>query len=260
MDNLQETARVMCEAWKLMVGRLPNGQVIESPQVFTCLGHVPLPFFNIAFQIAPVDGAEGLRGFIAAARQQLAACAHPAMIQVCPAWLPAGWEAIVAELGLVPAMNLTGMETSELLPARRPAPSELEIRRVTDVATACDLATVNGNAYGMPESMFDCIFNMDLWHDDSYGFVGYVDGRPVSSAAAFPAAASVYIALVATMPDCHGKGYAEAVMRQAVTTGQQAMGIARTTLHATDMGRPLYTSMGYANHGGFVILTEAGTH
>jgi ribosomal protein S18 acetylase RimI-like enzyme len=204
--------------------------------------------------------ADGLRRFVATARQQLAVCAHPSMILVCPEWLPAGWEAITAELGLVQAMNLTGMETAELLPVRRPAPAALDIRRVTDVAAARDLAIINAHAYGMPLEMFDCIFNMDLWHDDSYGFVGYVDGRPVSSAAAFPAAESVYIALVATMPDCHGKGYAEAVMRQAVVAGQQAMGTARTTLHASDMGRPLYTSMGYASHAGFVILTEGGAH
>ena len=42
-----------------------------------------------------------------------------------------------------------------------------------------------------------------------------------------------------------GKGYAEAVMRSAVIEGQQAMRSARTTLHATDMGLPVYRAMGY---------------
>ena len=75
-----------------------------------------------------------------------------------------------------------------------------------------------------------------------------------------PVEGTVYIALVATMPDSHGKGYGEAVMRQAISAGQQAMGVTRTTLHATDMGRPVYEAMGYVPSARFAVLARADAH
>ena len=86
---------------------------------------------------------------------------------------------------------------------------------------------------------------MRLWQDDTYGFVGYQDGKAVSSAAVMPVAGTVYVALVATLPEAQRNGYAETVMRHAVAQGQQAMGTRHTTLHATDMGLPVYRAMGY---------------
>ena len=99
--------------------------------------------------------------------------------------------------------------------------------------------------------------NMYLWHDDSFGYVGYVDGRAVSSAAALPVAGTVYIALVATMPDAQRKGYAETVMRHAIQQGQNAMGTKRTTLHASDLGRPVYQIMGYATGAKMILVGPA---
>lgn len=55
----------------------------------------------------------------------------------------------------------------------------------------------------------------------------------------------MYIALVATEPGEHGKGYAEAVMRHAIKQGEAGMGKRRLVLHASDMGRPLYQSRGF---------------
>jgi GNAT superfamily N-acetyltransferase len=120
-----------------------------------------------------------------------------------------------------------------------------------------DLAIINGRAYGMPLEMFECMSNMHLWHDDSFGFVGYADGQPVSCAAVFPVDGTVYVALVATNPDAHGKGFAESVMRHAIEAGVKGMGFSRVTLHATEMGRPLYTSMGFAEGPKLGILMAA---
>ena len=161
-------------------------------------------------------------------------CAYPSMRIVCTDWAPEDWEKVVNDYGLSTMMYMTGMEAGELLPPRRPAP-DLDIRRVDNEELARHAAMINAHAYGMPAEMFECIANMQLWHDDSYAFVGFTGGRPVSCAAAFPVDDTVYIALVATMPDSHGNGYAEAVMRHTVVTGQREMGTMRTTLHATDM-------------------------
>jgi len=56
-----------------------------------------------------------------------------------------------------------------------------------------------------------------------------------------------YVALVATQPDHQRKGYAEAVMRQALLEARKAWGERRTVLHATAAGQPVYRRMGYAD-------------
>ncbi len=104
--------------------------------------------------------------------------------------------------------------------------------------------------------MVECICNLHLWHDDSYGYVGYLNGQPVTSSATFPVNDTVYVAFVATMPDQHKKGYAEAVMRHSIEKGREGMGHTRTTLHATAAGHPLYAAMGYDSFSAFHLITE----
>jgi GNAT superfamily N-acetyltransferase len=103
--------------------------------------------------------------------------------------------------------------------------------------------------------LFECICNLPLWREDSFGYVGYARGQAVTSAGTFPVAGTIYVAFVATLPEAHGKGYAEAVMRHAIDRGRQGMGLTRMTLHASDMGRPLYQSMGF-EAGSQVVLLE----
>ena len=141
----------------------------------------------------------------------------------------------VDEAGLAPWFRMTGMEADELLPPRHLLP-HLDVRRVVDDAMARHLAELNALAYSMAPDSFDCLANIRLWHADSCAYVGYLGGHPVSCAAAFPVNGTVYVALVATLPEEQGKGYAETVMRQAVIQGQRAMGTTRTALHASDMG------------------------
>jgi GNAT superfamily N-acetyltransferase len=122
---------------------------------------------------------------------------------------------------------------------------------------ARDLAELNALAYHMPADAFDCIANMRLWHPDSYAYVGYLGGQPVSCAAAFPVNGTVSIARVATLPEEQGKGYAETVTRQTVSQGQLAMRTTRTALHASDQGVPVYRRMGFRPGPRLVVLGPA---
>jgi GNAT superfamily N-acetyltransferase len=256
MLSQEENVSVFIEAWKLMVGRLPGATIAQAGGVATMFGHVPLPFFNFSVVDRPLGDEADLRGVLAEAKSRAATCEHGSLLGLCDAWAPAAWEQIIAEEGFSRAMDTTWMAAEQLLPPRRSLP-ELEYRRTIDVATARDLATVNAHAYGMPVELFECIFNLHLWHEDSFGYVGYAGGRAVTAAATFPVAGAVYVALVATMPDAHGKGYADAVMRHAIAQGQQGMGLSRVTLHATDMGQPVYRAMGFEAGSKVVILAPS---
>jgi len=253
--NTQETLDSLIAAWKLMVGRLPNSSIQEADGIASMFGNVPLPFLNLIAVARPTADAAAFHATMGLAKARMATCAHGSMICAAEEWMPADWQNLLSGEGLGYVMNLTGMATENLLPARRPAPA-LDLRRVTDIATATDLARVNGAAYGMPDEMFDCISNLHLWHEDSFGYVGYADGKAVTAAATFPVAGTVYVALVATLPGEQGKGYADAVMRHAIEQGQKASGFGKVVLHASDMGRPVYEAMGFSNGARVAIVAQ----
>lgn len=253
---MSDTIHLFTQAWKAMVGGLPSPRIEEADGVATCFGNVPLIFLNINVVGRPADTPDELRALLQTAAGRSATCEHPSAVLLREDWMPAGWEMVIAEAGLVEMMAMTGMEGGELLPPRRP-PANVEIRRVTDDAGARDLAQLNAVAYQVPGELFECISNKEFWHPDSQAYVGYVDGKPVSTASAIPVAGSVYVALVATRPEEQGKGYADTVMRHAVTQAQKALSLTRTTLHATDMGQPVYRAMGYTAGPRLILFSPA---
>jgi len=216
-------------------------------------GQVPLPFLNLSVPDRPLKDAADLRGVLAIAKERARTCEHDTLFGLCDVWAPEDWEQVAANEGFAMALNMTGMAAEQLLPPRRALP-DLTFRRVLDETTARDLAMINRQAYGMSLSLFECMCNLHLWHEDSFGYVGYAGGRAVTAAATFPVAGTCYVAFVATLPEAHGKGYAEAVMRQAIEQGSQAMGVTRLTLHASDLGQSLYRAMGFESGARLVLL------
>jgi len=253
MVSVEENIEVLIEAWKLMVGRMPGATLEHADGLATMFAHIPLPFLNISAPDGPLMDAEQFRATLAVARRKAAECAHGSLLALSPAWVPEDWERIAAEAGFTFTMNMTGMEAHRLLPPRRSLP-ELAFRRVTDETTARDIAMVNAHAYGMPADLFECICNLHLWHPDTFGYVAYADGKAVSATAAFPVQNILYVAFVATLPEAHGRGYAETVMRHAIEQSQSTMGGRKMTLHASDMGEPLYRSMGFTSGSKVVLL------
>ncbi|HRE43945.1 MAG TPA: GNAT family N-acetyltransferase [Terricaulis sp.] len=249
-----DPVRVFADAWRLMTGRLPGSQFKEADALVSCFCDVPSFFFNVWIPTAPTAAPEAFENVLREGVSRAQSAAHPVGALLREDWLPADWQALAANHGFVPAVPMTPMEAEDLAPPRRPQPAELQIRRVASDAGARELAQLNADAYGMPHDMFGALSTMALWAPDSLGFVGYVDGRPVSATGVFPVGGTVYVAMVATAPDVQGKGYAEAVMRHAVIEGQKAMGVKRTTLHATDAGRPVYAAMGYASGPRMLLL------
>lgn len=256
MMSNEETVEVLIEAWKLMVGRLPGAAIEHAKGVATMFAHVPLPFLNLSMPDCPLDHAEELRGALTVVTERAKTCEHASLLALCEAWAPAEWEQVALEAGFAMALNMTGMAADHLLPPRRALP-ELVFRRVSDETTARDLAMINAQAYGIPPDPFECLCNLHLWHEDSFGYVGYAGGKPVTSAAAFPVRGTMYIALVATVPEAHGNGYAQAVMRHTIEQAGRAMGPARMTLHASDMGRPVYRAMGFQPGARVMLLAPA---
>lgn len=243
---ITEPVQLFTEAWKAMTGLMPSPIHEDNDGFYCCFSDTPNPFMNLWIQNAEATSQDSFEALLGRVLNRASHHAHAVGGIICDDWCPSEWEALASEQGLFAMVPMISMEAEDLVPPKRLAP-DLDIRWVTDAQGARDLAILNARAYHMPEDVFECLATHQFWPDDRCAFVGYLDGVPVSCAAALPAMGTVYIALVATAENARGKGYAESVMRQAVVTGQEMMGVKRTTLHATLAGQPLYETMGYAS-------------
>ena len=80
---------------------------------------------------------------------------------------------------------------------------------------------------------------------EAFAYVGYKNGRAVTTAATYVEDNSLYVGWVATLPKARRNGYAEAVMRHSLEEAAWSTGLSRTVLHATELGYPIYRAMGF---------------
>ena len=145
---MSETVRLFADAWKVLIGRFPSARIEEADGVVSCIGNVSQVFFNASIINRPAVTHHELRALLDTAAERAADCHHPCGVIVREDWLPSGWGGAHPRRGTgAPLVPMTGMETTELLPPRRPAASA-EIRRVASDATARDLVELNAHAYG----------------------------------------------------------------------------------------------------------------
>jgi GNAT superfamily N-acetyltransferase len=241
-ENLRHSFRA------LAVDR-PSGEVREIAGVSIAAAGTPFQMFNAAFLAGPVSGAEDLERRIATARVHFRMRNLGWSFWVCADLLPPKLqrraERIFERNGLRMAVELPGMSAERLLPPRRALP-EIEVRRVADEPTRLAFCDIGCTCFHVPLNWFRDIFLCQpLWAGDFVGYVGYVDGEPVATAATVNAAGAIGVYNVATLPSHRRRGHGEAVMRYALEKARQETGCERTILQATEHGLPLYLSMGY---------------
>jgi ribosomal protein S18 acetylase RimI-like enzyme len=138
-----------------------------------------------------------------------------------------------------------GMYADHLLPPKHPLPI-VEIRPVSDERTRAAFSLIMSTAFEIPPSVSTAIYGGErAWQGEFQGYVGYANGKAVTTAAAVVAGGVVGLYSVATLPPYRRHGFAEAIMRQVVNQISQSTGIERTVLQATSSGLALYEAMGY---------------
>src|SRR4029077_19550576 len=191
-----------------------------------------------------------LDGRIATAQVHFAARGLSWSYWVCEDWLDKAARRRAGETfrkrGLYTATVLPGMLADALRPPVREL-SAIEVRAVADDATWRDFCRIGAVCFNVPLEWFQEVFeDPRVWQDGFTGFVGYVDGEPVSTAATVVAAGAVGVYNVATVPGRQRRGFGEAVMRYALSRARDRHGIERTVLQSTPQGFSLYRRMGYA--------------
>ena len=220
------------------------------PGVTIASAGVAFQMFNAAFLSTPVTGDRELDQRIAIAKIHFGARRLEWSYWVCEHWLDKKARRAASEVfrrhGLFPATELPGMLAEHVLRPSRELPT-LMIRPVTDLQTWSAFCQIGAVCFNVPLEWFQEIFReSSVWQKGFSGFVGYLAGEPVSTAATVVANGAVGIYNVATLPGHQRRGCGEAVMRHALERAQQESGIERSVLQSTSQGFRLYQRMGYA--------------
>ena len=240
-DNLRESFRAIAAS------RMP-GEIRELPGVSIASAGVVFQMFNAAFLSAPVASEADLARRIMLPSVHFDARGLEWAYWVCDDWLQGRARRrsrqIFERHGLRNSANLPGMVAERILPPVKPLPA-LEIRRVGDAATRDGFCAIGSVCFHVPLPWFREVFDNDSVWERFICWVGYVDGEPVSTAAAVMGGGAVGINNVATMPEHRRHGYGETVMRHAVAEAQRRCGIEQTVLQSTPAGQRLNERMGF---------------
>src|SRR5271154_399235 len=152
---------------------------------------------------------------------------------------------IFARYNLRPLTQAPGMYAEQLRPPQRPLPS-LDIRTVGDPETRAAFAEIMSIAFEIPHSVSTAVDGSErAWAGTLNGYIGYANGKAVTTAATTITDDAIGLYSVATLPQHRREGYAEAIMRQVIDEAYQNRGVRRTVLQSTSSGLALYQRMGY---------------
>lgn len=132
-------------------------------------------------------------------------------------------------------------------------PSELRIVEADDAASLRDVERAAIEGFRIPGMGPGDLFDPRALAPEYRMWVGYVDGRPVSTACAYIAEGFVGVYAVATVPEARGRGYGEALSWAATLCRPDLP----STLQASEMGQPVYERMGYRTVTAFTVWERA---
>jgi len=127
-------------------------------------------------------------------------------------------------------------------------PSELSIVEADDQTTVRDAEALIDEVFGA-RSAPGSLLTLECLDEHFRVWVGYVGDRPVTTSTAYVDDAFVGVYAVATAPGARGRGYGEAITWAATLSRPDLP----ATLQASDMGRPVYTRMGYRTVTEFTV-------
>jgi len=243
-----ESVEQFTSSWKLIIQDLPGAEIRDDAGLSFRWADHTFPFWNAIFVSEPVEEAGVLRRRLRTATTYMRKKREPGLVWIFEEYLSKSAQKklpeILKEERLEFALPATGM-AGEIFPLQTPAHPTMHIAQVVNESMLRDYEQINCQAYGLPLELGNGALEPTLWIERSYSYLGYENGRAVAAASVMVNEGCLFLALVATRPEAQKLGYGEAVVRFALQTAHQATGLMRTTLHATDAGRPVYKRIGY---------------
>ncbi len=246
-DNLVDALRFFGRARQ-------DAEIRDLPGVSLIFCGLNYAAFNAALLTTPVgDNADQLERLVDVATAHFEARKLRWTLWLCDDFLSARLRMqaphIFSRRGLRILTRAPGMYAESLLPSARTLPS-VEVRRVSDARTRAAFSEIMSTAFDIPHSVSVSIYGAEqAWCNGFDGYVGFVHGRAVTTAASMISANVHGIYSVATLPQHRRRGFAEAIMRQIL----QRAPLQPTVLQSTASGLSLYEKMGYRTITDFAV-------
>jgi ribosomal protein S18 acetylase RimI-like enzyme len=235
-----------------------NGDIRDLPGVSLITCGLNYAAFNAALLSKPIESdARELSQLIEVSAAQFGSRNLRWTCWICEDFLgkPIRREAgkIFSRHGLRPLTEAPGMFAERLRPPQRVLPS-LEVRPTTDDSTRAAFAEIMSLGFDIPYPICTAVYASEqAWKSAMQGYVGYKDGRAVTSAATAITGDVIGIYSVATLPQYRRLGFAEAIMRQVIGQASESTGVEATVLQTTRSGISLYEKMGYRKVTNFSV-------
>ncbi len=151
-------------------------------------------------------------------------------------WRAAGAAAVTPGMVAFPIDHLAA-------PPRMPA--GFEVRRVADTAGLEDHRAVVTEGFAVPRRVAVETSGPGLLDIPECSlYVGYQDGRPVTSGMGWRSGRTIGVYAIATVPAARRRGHGEAMTARVVADGIRA-GCDVAALQASEAGRPIYERLGF---------------
>jgi len=222
------------------------------------------PVFNSALLTSPVPGVDGGLG----SRLSMAAIYFRALAMGWSYWVCHDHLDVTTltslrdtcyTYGMEPILTAPGMYTDRLAPPRRPL-MPIEVREVSDSTSKLTFAHLVSVIFDLPYQMTLDVYGCNqCWTAENAGFIGYVEGRPVTISMICVAGSSCGFYSVGTLPGYRRRGYAETLMREAHQTMRNRLQFEACVLQSSTVGRRLYEQMGFREVTRFSVFRSALT-
>ncbi len=257
--NFEAVAENLRESFRIIAASRVAGEVRELPGVSIASAGVAFQMFNAAFLSGPVATEAELARCILMCSLQFNARGLEWSFWVCEDWLAPKAHRRLRQVferhGLRRTTELPGMVAEKLSAPKRPLP-EMEVRRVNDARTGDDFRGIGSVCFHVPIAWFNEVFDQDSVWDRFAGYVGYVDGLPVATAATIACGDTIGVYNVGTLPEHQRRGYGEAVMRHALEEAERERPSRPVVLQSTQAGLALYERMGFRTVARFSVYAS----
>jgi ribosomal protein S18 acetylase RimI-like enzyme len=258
-EEVRAVAENLLEALRFFGQARSDAEIRDLPGVSLIFCGLNYAAFNAALQARPIEGdMQELSRLINVSAEQFDARSLRWTYWLCEDFLkqPLRREAprVFKRHGLRHLTEAPGMYADRLAPTTRDLPA-LDVLPVGDEATRSAFASVMSTAFEIPHSVSSSVYGAErAWRGTFQGYIGYSNGRAVTTAAAVITGDVIGLYSVATLPQHRRLGFAEAIMRHVIQQAQLTRGVSRTVLQATSSGFSLYEAMGYRTVTSFNVF------
>lgn len=248
--SIIESNEQLIKAYKCSVSLIPNNEIIDMEGISIVGSNTDSIMLNPIFISNKIRDEADLEARLKTIVGHIKKSKFPWMVIVCEDFLPEAIKSRTSEifaryeLGFL--LKLAGMAADKLVPYEKQIP-ELECRLIENEEMAIAAGEINAIAYDFPLDSFSPLFAIEeYWQKRLFGYLGYVEDKPVCVGTTLENDGQLYVVWIATLPEYRNKGYAKKVVWRSLQTAREKTGLSSSVLHATEGGAFVYKKLGFS--------------